>query len=119
MTTYFHVPIYDCKVWVSALPGQQIKDERKEHNCIFGADEDQSWQACCEVGKDKSFGLFFDTNKIDVGLIAHEVFHLTHFILNEVGASFDPNDHEPAALLHEWLFKKVLEVLDQGSVKYE
>jgi hypothetical protein len=43
----------------------------------------------------------------DVACIAHEVFHLTHRILEYVNSDFS---HEPYAYLHQYLFHKVTSI---------
>jgi hypothetical protein len=50
-----------------------------------------------------SFGIFLPI-EFNIVVISHEVFHLTHKILEYHNISFE---HESAALLHEYLFKIV------------
>lgn len=39
--------------------------------------------------------------------IVHEVFHLTHYLLEEAGQSWDSNNHEIYALTIEYLYDQV------------
>ena len=57
-----------------------------------------------------NFALFFDKKrleKVGLSLIAHECFHLTHRILEWIGANFDEDNHEHGAILHGYLMDLV------------
>lgn len=50
------------------------------------------------------YGIWIDDIK-NVGHLAHEVFHLVGFILNDRGVKYDPDNDEPFAYLIEHLIK--------------
>lgn len=68
-------------------------------------------------GYGNHFGLLFDRESTTVSVIAHEVFHLTHRILDFVGANFDNDHHECAALLNGYLMDTVIKELSSFTAK--
>lgn len=55
----------------------------------------------------KRFGLFFKSDRLEHDYIAHEVFHVTHRILERVGVVFTAENHEPFSYLCGWITKWV------------
>lgn len=53
------------------------------------------------------FAFFAERRYLCHDLIAHELFHLTHRILERAGAKFGEEHHEPAAYLCGWLTARV------------
>lgn len=100
------IPIYNVELWI--VVDLNIHDRRREMSNEFGEVTDPDtwkgmacWQGPC-------FGLFFARDSIDTETIAHEVFHLTHRILEWTNVRFSPTDHESAALLHGYLMELVV-----------
>ena len=58
--------------------------------------------------RSSGFALFFDFSALDVATVAHEVFHLTHRILDWSESNFDGKHHEQGALLHGYLMNLVM-----------
>lgn len=105
-TKRFHVPIFDVRVAVvvtTDIPAAYLRE--------FGVRIGDTRMAC--LGYDKSrFGLFLEPRAVKRReIIAHEVFHLTHRILEFCCMNFDECHHEVGAYLNEWLTKRVAEVL--------
>ena len=48
--------------------------------------------------------IIFKTENFHPKLIAHECFHVTHHIMDEIGEEFNINSHESFAWLNEYLF---------------
>lgn len=65
------------------------------------------WDALCCRSRGHTFGLFFNRKALCMEKLAHEVFHLTHRILEWASCNFDPNHHEQGALLHGYLMDLV------------
>lgn len=103
---FMRVPIYEAKVWLVVTPdivGERAKPEWVD---IFGPTPvDPDWDAVCCRSCSK-FGLFFKPDAVNITTVGHEVFHLTHRILEWVGANFDENHHETAALLNGYLLNR-------------
>lgn len=49
------------------------------------------------------FGLFFDQSRLTPEIIAHEVFHCTHRMLEYIGHELTTNSCEPHAYLCGWI----------------
>jgi hypothetical protein len=100
------IPIYDAVVWL--VISNDIAAERKAMEHWFGPvpDTDQ-YSALCSYGKGRNFALFFEPEACTVNVVSHEVFHLTHRILDWSGANFDGCHHEQGALLHGYLMELV------------
>jgi len=100
----FHVPIWD--VYLHVVVDRDPLAARVKLNRIFGdwAPDDRfealaSWNG-------HHFGVFF-APKPPMAIVAHEVFHVTHRILERADANFDKDHHEPASYLHGWLMDLV------------
>lgn len=100
----FHVPIWD--VYLHVVVARDPVQARVKMNRIFGEwdDKDDFYGLLCWKGR--QFGLFLET-KPSLELVAHEVFHATHRILERAEANFDAAHHEQAAYLHGWLMERV------------
>lgn len=104
MTKKFRVPIYD--VDVHLFCSRNTQRDRQSLEFIFGPAPKGGWGALCSYSAGE-FGLFFDQKSLSVSLIGHEVFHLTHRILEWAGVGFDAQHHEAAAHLHGYLLSEV------------
>ena len=102
-----HVPIYDVEVVVIVTNDIPAAYQRE-----FGFEIDDTRGACLGY-HGRKFGLFFEPKFARKGVIAHEIFHLTHRILEKCSCNFDSGHHEPGAYLCEWLTEKVYAVLEK------
>jgi hypothetical protein len=108
MKLRFMVPIYEAEVWLVVANGNGIYRERAKMASVFGDPPEPHYSALCSHDGNHRFGLFFTTIAArDLGIVAHEVFHLTHRILEWTGSNFDPAHHEQGALLHGFLFATI------------
>jgi hypothetical protein len=103
------VPIFDAEVMLVLT--NDITGERRKMEHIFGpAPDDHDYDALTSYSGGHRFGLFINRKTISTKIIAHEVFHLTHRILDWVGANFDDKHHEQGALLcgylMDWVCRK-------------
>ena len=98
------IPIYDVLLYLVSSPDPIA--ERIHMNDIFGELKTFDWNALCS-SKEFNFGLFF-TSQPRIATIAHEVFHLTHRILDRAGVPFSIENQEAGALLHGYLFDLVM-----------
>lgn len=108
MKKKFKIPIYEAVVWVSFSSDPNL--ERKKMNHIFSEYEDTDADAICSSEKGV-FGLFFNSPSIDV--LSHEVFHLTHRIMDWHEIRFDIDNHESFSLLHGYLMKLIYQYMKQ------
>ena len=106
----FTVEVFDADVVVVVAD-----DIPKEYKKEFGIQIDDVRMACCGYNGRK-FGLFFEPKAVArTEIVAHEVFHLTHRILDLCCMNFDSCHHEVGAYLHEHLIKKVLHILNKNQ----
>jgi hypothetical protein len=104
------VPIYEAAVHL--VVADDIKAERAKFNEQFGEVDGCNWDGLCSWDENGTFGIFLpSTNADNCSVIAHEVFHLTHRILEWTNSNFDAEHHEQGALLHGYLMEWVAKQL--------
>lgn len=105
MKKRFDIPIYDAVLWI--VTTKSIAKERRKWEHVFGPSPASSdIAALCSYGTGHTFALFFEP-KPDLKIVAHEVFHLAHRIMDWAGANFDGTHHEQGALLNGYLMDLV------------
>lgn len=110
-TSRIKLPIYSVNLYFGMADTAKIAHDHLVKQGIFGAYDGEFW-ALCSYNKAK-FGIFFGLDDKSVGTLAHEVFHMTHRILEFTGCRFDSGgdaddgyqNHEHAALLHGTIFE--------------
>lgn len=110
MTKYttFTAEPYGATVYVIVSDNPVRAYKSKRWHKMFGINGMDKFHALT-VRAGPTFGLFLPSGA-NAGTIAHEVFHLTHRILEYCDVKFDKDNHEPAAYLHGHLIDKVLEM---------
>jgi|HubBroStandDraft_1064217.scaffolds.fasta_scaffold163140_2 hypothetical protein len=102
----FYVPIFD--VFVTVYVTDNIPACCKTH---FGIDIGDTRMACLGYKKNE-FGIFLEPQAARrLEIVAHEIFHLTHRILERCAMNFDEGHHECGAYLNEWLTKQIFDIL--------
>ena len=101
----FIVPVYTAVVFVVVAKNIVKARNTRRWNDKFGIVEGE-FVALCSRNDVGQFGLFFTPNQ-QLEEVSHEVFHLTHRILEHHGAPLTPVSHEHAALLHGYLMGKI------------
>lgn len=108
----FQVPIFD--VDVSVIVTENIPEAYLKE---FGIQIGDTRMACLGYNK-RRFGLFLEPHAVKRHeVIAHEIFHLTHRILEFCSMNFDEGHHEVGAYLNEWLTKRVADILKTKNNK--
>ena len=95
------VPIYDADFWL--IISDDIYDERAKMSDLFGDPPSPTYWGLCSSNGRGDVAVFLKRSRITSRLVAHELFHATHRILQWIGWEFSPNNHEPAALLNGYL----------------
>ena len=104
--TAFRVPIHE--VDVAVIVTDDIPSAYKRE---FGVVIDESRMACLGY-HGRKFGLFLEpAARQRHEIVAHEIFHMTHRILEKNCMNFDESHHEMGAYLCEYLTKKVATIL--------
>ncbi len=109
----FVVPIYDVHLLVCACDDPLKR--RKVYDPVFGEYEGSSFSGLCDGSGRGHFAIFIKASALDQNTVAHEVFHLTHRIMEYCGCNFDEDHHEQAAYLNGYLMELVCNAL---KVKY-
>ena len=113
----FEVPVYGAKVWL--ISTKTVRDELLKARWVnlFGAPpDDDSYSGWCLWNRRSTFALVFDRREISLELVSHEVFHLTHRILEWSSSNFDEEHHEQGAMLHGFLMARVVRELRKAGV---
>jgi len=108
------VPIYEATVHVVVAIDLGKERSRPRWTALFGDMPNAGdFGALCARGSDNwAFGLFFRSDYLLTKVVAHEVFHLTHRIMERTGEPFDETKHEQGACLYGWLFEQVNALLN-------
>jgi hypothetical protein len=100
------LPIYGARIQL--IVTDDILSERRAQEHLFGPIEGTCYDALCSYSGGHNFALFFEPNALTHRIIAHEIFHLTHRILEWVGVPFKSDNHEAFTAvtgeLHNWFF---------------
>lgn len=107
----FHkIPIYQVEVEIvlshNVLNAQLCPKRVKRYG-----DFEESEQAGEVLHNGSRFCLILQRDSLDYNLVGHEVFHLTHRIMESVGAEIGPDCHEPYAYLCGYLMQLVVDDL--------
>jgi hypothetical protein len=105
MNKRFVVPIYEARIRL--VVSYDVTAERKKFIHLFGSVPDEYYDAVCSYSGYGDFALFFECKPLSLNVLSHEVFHLTHRILDWVSANFDGGHHEQGALLHGYLMETI------------
>ena len=115
MTRRFHIDVYDRDVVVAVTPNLP----KTVHKLFPEVSEKEvaAAQAVCVSGSERrAYGLIFDTEYLSCGLVAHEVFHLTVRLMSDLGVKYSVDRDEHAALLNEYLNRRVLQILKPRKI---
>lgn len=100
------VPIFHVAVVLIAC--EDIHEERAKANKTYGQMKGDC-SALCSRGDGGDFGLFFDARVVTHSIIAHEVLHLTLWILEYCQVKVTSKNDETAAYLcgylTEWVYR--------------
>ena len=108
MKKRFAIPIYKAEVWL--VVAEDMVAARKKMVDLFGdlPTDMEDAAAICSYDGSGRVGLFFAQEELCVEVIAHEVFHATHRLLDWAATNFDKDHHEHAALLHGYIMDLVM-----------
>ena len=111
----YFIPIFGVKLFL--IISKDINKDRKKFENYFGPVQSENYDALCSHSGGETFALFFTASTIDMRIISHEIFHLTHRILDWVGGNFDKTHHEQGALLCGYLTGLVTSECKQKGFK--
>lgn len=107
------VPIYNVTVFIVVAEDAAAERGRKRWVDMMGPAPSGPYNALCSRwGPAGELALFFNADALLSGVVAHEVFHLTHRILEWTGEPFDNTKHEQGASLHEYLVCRIAACLN-------
>ena len=104
------LPVYYADLWIGCLPqADYISKTKKACKEVLGYDFDDGdvESASLLAYRGSKFILAFRKGNCGIEKIAHEVFHLTHRLMDLCGCNFDAGHHEQGAYLHGWLMELV------------
>ena len=100
-------------MWIVIANADDLTKERDKMNKVFGDSELDDYDGLVSWNE-YTFGIFLTCDATH-RTIAHEVFHLTHRILDYRHADYDVEYDEPAAYLCGYLTDLVYGVIDQNG----
>lgn len=98
---YRLIPMYSVRLLIVVT--DDMERSRLARNNPFGEPvDDHSYTGLCAYNGFR-VGLFFERMELCHELIAHEIFHAAHRVLERAGVQFGIHNHEPFAHLNGWL----------------
>lgn len=115
MVKTIEIPIYDAFLYLHIGKNLMKMRSSDKNRLLFGPPPDEDFSALSSYSGYGHFAIFLfedpEFNHHTIKLMAHEVFHVTHRILEWIGSNFD---HEHAATLNGYLF----DIVYSEYVKY-
>ena len=116
-----NIPIYDAQLWVCVFPdGEFATESAKAHKRLLKGDcEVSEFEGCgaMHAWRGKKHLLLFCKGNLNADHVSHELFHLTHRIMEYRNFNFGPDHHEQGAYLIGWLTGKVTDLLFKVTPK--
>lgn len=109
LSTEFILPLYGARIQL--IVTDDIMSERKKQEHLFGPVEGTCYDALCSRSTGHNYALFFEPNALCHRIIGHEIFHLTHRIMQWVGVPFLDDNHEVFTAVHgelcQWVYGQI------------
>lgn len=103
---WIEIPLYNGNLYVI-----DTKDVEQAVSDTQDAEyEITSSESCLISKRSGDFYLYIDLKDCSMGLLAHELFHATHRILEYFGVEFTSKNHEPFAYLMEYLVNECIKL---------
>jgi len=101
-----HIPLYNGNLYIIDTDDvvQAVKDTQDDDY------EVTSTESCLISQRIGNFYLYINLKDCSIGLLAHELFHTTHRILEYFGVEFTRDNHEPFAYLMEYLMNECIKL---------
>lgn len=111
--SYRMVPIYGLRLMIVLT--ENAAQSRQARCDLFGPWEYSPCSGLASWDEGFRFALFFEKAELAHDLIAHEVFHVTHRMMERFGTRFSEQGHEPFALLCGWVSSAVYEDMEKWN----
>lgn len=99
VSRFHRIPIYDHRLWIGVA--DNIDDLHNKFEWAFGKNE--GGQIACLSFHRSKFGLFFERKEICHDVIAHEVWHATNRMMEQIGHYVSGGPNEPHTFLCGYL----------------
>lgn len=114
------IPLYDVATLHLIVCGDIVSHMNSRPD-LFGEpdknEEGTSYLGMCAYRGANLYLLFDRRGPITHDTLGHEIFHMTHRILEIVGTNFSTENHEPFAYLAGWMHAWVYRELKKARVK--
>jgi hypothetical protein len=117
-TSYTLIPVHSVRFLL--VVSNSVVESRASRRQMYGPYD----TPCCGLCAWEGFrvGVFLDRSHLCHELIAHEVFHASHRVLQYQGTVFATDNHEPFALLHGWLtghvYRELSRMDERVAIRY-
>ena len=82
-------------------------------------DPETNARVLCSEKTNGRLRLMLDLSKINASIIVHEAVHIAIFICEKLGLYFDTDKHEHFAYLVEFIFDKIVEIVEEMRKNHE
>lgn len=111
-----NIDIYETRVYFGFVSSNE-EFEKLLKKYSNGIEHEESY-AIFFYDNDDEKRIIFKKENFHPKLIAHECFHVTHHIMDEIGEDFSINSHESFAWLNEYLFNSIYEYYEKNKKKF-
>lgn len=108
------VPIYNADFYFAI--SDNIKKTRDRFSAIFGDYDASSSHAVCSSSS-RVVGVFITRSHLCREILARELFHAAHNLLESIGTTDKDHGDEPFAYLNGWMHEKAYKKLKQRGEK--
>lgn len=109
----FSLPIYDALICVVVSDSTMHSVNKRKDELHAYADVESSG---CVFYDGNRFYCFLRLEDLDMNVLAHEIFHMTHRISDWAVLNFDQSHHEATAQIHGYLFSRIFSWLQRKSL---
>lgn len=100
------VPIFDLTIHL--VLSEDIFAARRNLSRLFGPPPSEDYSALVSANDNMHYAMLLHPRALeDLATVSHEMFHLTHRIMDERGFKFDIDNHEAFAQMHGYLTRVI------------
>jgi hypothetical protein len=116
-TYKFSIDIYHSQVWIVVSDSMAKTRTSKKWTERLGYYKPEDNMQALTTNRGFANAVFLTRGKIDHGVLAHEIYHVTNNIMEYISHELDTNHHEPHCYLCQYITQKVYNKLKEWGEK--
>lgn len=117
LKTSTSVPIYDCGLWLVVAAEPSVVLRGMATTFPNQPEVEPEAFAALHVWAGSDFGLFFRSDRMRHSIIAHEILHSTHRIMEYIECPLTSSTGEPFAYLNAWIHNWVYSQFKKAGIR--